>query len=194
MSYQSKHLVTLFKIAPETLRQWTLEFKKYLSPTANPGANKQRFYIVEDVQVLGLVSEQKNAGFTYEEIHASLENGSRIDPPNLTPDEMAEIVGSDEGNQLAIQVSQLQHKLALSQDALNKAEVRLAEMKTLQEEKIRLEVELKSADKYHGAEVSRLQTTIDRLNDQMQQLTGQAGETYAKGFQEGWKLRGNNDD
>lgn len=190
MSYQTKHLVALFKIAPETLRQWTIEFKEYMSPAANPGANKQRFYTVEDVQVLGIISDQKKAGFTYDEIHAALKAGARIEEPILTPEELEEIVGSDEDSQLAIQVSQLQHNLALAQEALKKAEIRLAEMKNLQEEKIRLETELKSAEKYHAAEVTRLQETIDRLNQQIQLFSGQSGEQYAKGFQEGWRQRG----
>ena len=193
MSYLSKHLATLFKIAPETLRQWTIEFKDYLSPTANPGANKQRTYTVEDTQILSYIAEQKKAGFTFEEIHVALQNGQRAEAPNLSPEELEEIVGTSEDTQLAIRVSHLQHDLAIAQDALKKAEIRLTEMRQIQEDKIRLEAELAMAQKYHSAEVSRLQETIDRLSQQLQQLTGQAGESFAKGFQQGWSQRGDSE-
>lgn len=193
MSYQTKHLVTLYRIAPETLRQWTIEFAEYLSGSANPGANKQRFYTAEDLTVLTLVSEQKNIGLSYDEIHASLKNGNRADPPQLEPEDLEKIVGTNEDTQLAIQVSHLQHNLALAQEALKQAEVRLSEMRGLQEEKIRLEAELKMSDKYHQAEVQRLIDRIEQMQTQLQDLNRQAGEGYAKGFQEGWSQRGSTD-
>ena len=190
MSYQSKHLVALYKIAPETLRQWTLEFQEYLSPTANPGANKQRFYTVSDLEILSLVSEQKRAGFTYEEIHLSLKSGQRGVAPDLEPHELEEIVGSDEDTQLSIQVHHLQHNLALAQTALKKAEERLQEMQAIQEKANRLEAQLETTEKHHHAEIEGLRLTIKDLTDQIRQIAAGAGEQYAKGFQEGWKQRG----
>lgn len=89
MEYASKDLVARFGITAETLRQWTHEFKRHLSPGANPGGGQHRRFTFEDLEVLTLVAEMRRQKHSWEDIHASLDAGERgvpsIDPAALIP-------------------------------------------------------------------------------------------------------------
>lgn len=89
MEYYSKDLSRRFNITNETLRQWTLEFKRHLSPGANPGDGQHRRFTFDDLEVLTLVHEMRQKKLPYEDIHASLDVGERgvpsVDPAALVP-------------------------------------------------------------------------------------------------------------
>jgi DNA-binding transcriptional MerR regulator len=89
MTYFSKDLSRRFNITNETLRLWTIEFRRHLSPGALPGDGRHRHFTFEDLEVLTLVHEMRQQKSSYEEIHASLDAGERgvpsIDPAALVP-------------------------------------------------------------------------------------------------------------
>jgi len=72
----------LFNCTRETIRAWSLEFKTYLTPGANPRSNQKRMFTEKDLRVLALVSELKDAGKLYSDIHEALSSGDRRDPPD----------------------------------------------------------------------------------------------------------------
>lgn len=76
---KTKDLAELFNVAEPTIRAWCGEFEDYLSPDANPGEGRTRYYNDDDVKVLALVAEMKTQGKTFEDIHASLKTGVRGD-------------------------------------------------------------------------------------------------------------------
>lgn len=193
VSYPSKHVLTLYKISAETLRKWTLEFRDYLSPTANPGAHKSRFYTIDDLQVISLISEQKNMGFKFEEIHANLQSGQRGVAPEIEPAELDRIVKSGDASDLALMNAHLRHNLALAQETLQKAEKRLELLQEAQQAKAVAEAQLETLKESHEREVDGLRQSITELNDQLRKMAQDSAQQYSKGFQEGWQLRGNND-
>lgn len=73
-------------IAKETIRQWSIEFAEYLSPSASPSEKgKHRLYNDDDWTVFSLVAEMKDRGVTFEEIHLALKNGQRGELPDGVP-------------------------------------------------------------------------------------------------------------
>jgi len=74
----------LFNCTRETIRAWSLEFKTYLSPGANPRSNQKRLFTAKDLRVLALVAELKDAGKLYSDIHEALSNGDRRNPPDTS--------------------------------------------------------------------------------------------------------------
>lgn len=88
MKYTTQHVSNLFNIVNQTVRNYAAEFSHYLSPSARPGANRQRQFTDDDLAVFALIVEMKNNGAIYEDIHAALANGQRgqIPEPNaITP-------------------------------------------------------------------------------------------------------------
>lgn len=83
MSYSTKHLVSMFSVSHQTIKNYAQEFAAYLSPTATPEKNHARVYTDEDLRVLDLVVTAKKAGRRYEEIHAMLQSGQRGDVPDM---------------------------------------------------------------------------------------------------------------
>jgi DNA-binding transcriptional MerR regulator len=76
-------LAKLFDVSRQTIRQWSSEFKHYLSPRANPGKNRVRAYSEDDLPIFSLVAQMKNIGHTYEDIHVALANGQRGEMPDV---------------------------------------------------------------------------------------------------------------
>lgn len=74
----------LFNCTRETIRAWSIEFKTYLTPGANPRSNQKRIFTEKDLRVLALVSELKDAGKLYSDIHEALGAGQRHDPPDTS--------------------------------------------------------------------------------------------------------------
>ena len=87
--YNVGDLSRRFKVSNETIRQWTLEFKQYLSALASPPPGKHRRYEFSDLEVLTLIADMRANHALYDEIHASLQTGERgvpaIDPVALIP-------------------------------------------------------------------------------------------------------------
>ena len=75
MAYTTNDVKTIFNIAPETVRNWTREFARYLSVTANPETGRTRLFTDEDLKVLDLVNTMRNDNKSYEDIHVALAAG-----------------------------------------------------------------------------------------------------------------------
>jgi DNA-binding transcriptional MerR regulator len=74
----------LFNCTRETIRAWSIEFKTYLTPDANPRANQKRLFTEKDLRVLAKIAELKDAGKLYSDIHEALGRGDRGDPPDTS--------------------------------------------------------------------------------------------------------------
>ena len=112
----SQHYTTttsakLYGVQQQTIRNWVDEFKDYLSPTAQPGRNKQLLFTIEDMKVLGLVSNLRQTKTSYEEIHISLQNGERGPVPDADPMELAEQTDREIITQMGMQISVLRGQL-----------------------------------------------------------------------------------
>jgi DNA-binding transcriptional MerR regulator len=134
--YKSGDLQQLFKVSSETIRQWAIEFEQYLSPGASPGAGKMRLFSVDDLRVFSLVSDLKNMGKTFDEIHAALKSGQRGEIPvndseqsielrsvrqiTLLRERLTQVEG--ERNQLAETVQDLRSKVGRLEGELERAD------------------------------------------------------------------------
>lgn len=188
--YRSKHVSTIFNISHETVRTWSNEFGEYLSPTARPGARKQRLFTKDDMSVFSLVSELKKQGMTFDEIHASLKNGERGELPTIDPSEVQAIVSSDSENRLALEVERMQHGLVEAHKALTVAQKQLKEMDAVKTENTRLKAQLESEEKHYKETRERLEKQISELTKRVEDVSRQSGQEYVKGFVEGIKHSG----
>lgn len=160
MEYTSKELSTRFGITTETLRQWSMEFKRHLSKGANPGDGQHRRFTFADLEVLTLVNEMRQKNMSFEDIHASLDTGERgvpaIDPAALVPLES-------------------QKQIALLHETIERLRVQVADMDAL------LEAEKKRADRAEGAQDSLKQQLADaqeaivQLRIKIDRLEGRGG-------------------
>src|SRR5215218_4213516 len=106
--YTTSSVARLFGVTPATIKNWTLEFAAYLSPTARPEAGKRRVFTEEDLTVFALVNDYRNRGFGYEQAHIALRMGTRgnlpddskpepiLPPQNLLTQLQGEIAGRDQ--------------------------------------------------------------------------------------------------
>lgn len=150
MAYTNQHLCTMFNISHQTGKNWAKEFAQFLSPSANPGDNRQRVYNMDDLRVFSLVHEFRNAGKTYDEIHAALANGSRGDIPQFEFDALSPTGAKN--REIAI----LQTQIIDLQRQLDTARMSSAVDRALRE---KAEKELEAAI----AEIARLNREIGRL-------------------------------
>src|SRR4051794_16913775 len=102
MAYTTRQIAALYSVSIETIRIWTLEFAEYLSPTAQPGRNKNRVYTVSDLEVLALVSELKGQGKIFSDVHLALKAGQRGAAPNLEPQEIQAITYGEREKRLSL--------------------------------------------------------------------------------------------
>jgi DNA-binding transcriptional MerR regulator len=81
MDYSSGDLIQRFNVTNETIRSWASEFRRHLSPGANPvEEGRHRRFTFDDLEVLTLVHEMREKKAHWEEIHASLDAGERAVP------------------------------------------------------------------------------------------------------------------
>ena len=187
MPYRSSHVAKIYDISLETVRVWSEEFAEYLSPTANPGKHKHRLFIADDMAVFALVSDLKNKGFAFAEIHASLKSGQRGEPPAIEPDEVQALVASDHEKVLSFQVEQLEAALVASQQKLKMAEEALTQMREVQDENIRLKTQLEGKEQQLQATKEELQKQVDELSRRLEERSVQTGQEYSKGFLAGFR-------
>ncbi len=194
MPYTTRQVGTLFGVVNETVRNWTIEFGEYLSPTSKPGRNKNRFYTVEDLEVLSLVSELRKQGMNNAEIHVALKSGERGQAPVLEPGELQLIASGGKEKQLSLEIEHLQHSLVKLQSELAEARALAAEAQTLKEENIRLTTTLdqtqKQLEETKTEKDQHIQELQQRLEEKIQQLSKEAGEAYTKGFIEALERQG----
>ena len=188
--YSSTHVATIFHVSTETIRNWSDEFSRYLSFMANPGKGRTRTFSDDDMTVLSLIAEMKGKGSTFEEIHVALGQGQRGDLPDLEVDEVKAIISGDQERRLNLEIEYLKRSL---QDAAARAQDR----DRLNEENIRLKVQLEATHERVEQLLAQLRSTeatqqksnaeaIQRVED----LSRQIGESYAKGFIEALERRG----
>jgi DNA-binding transcriptional MerR regulator len=91
--YQTKDIISRFGVSPQTVRTYADEFRRYMSPTANPTTGQQRNFTDDDLAVFALIVQMKRQGYTYESIHAALAIGQRADPS-----QQAEFMSEAENN------------------------------------------------------------------------------------------------
>lgn len=170
MRYTTQHVCTLYDVSPQTVRNWTEEFSRYLSVLAVPGKGRNRLFTDDDMRVFSLIASSKDNGAVYEEIHASLASGQRGELPELPPDEANALVVSD----------QQQKILMLSQQALamqTERDMALAELRKTQEEMIRLNERLQGRDD----RIQQLDAQLQKLQQRVEELSREIGEAYVKG-------------
>lgn len=115
-----------FDVSDQTIRTWSGEFQEYLSPAAEPGQGKPRFFTEEDLRVFAQVSSMRERNAGYEEIHQSLAAGDRAEPPR--PEEEPEeeqtraIV-----TRLTATVARYEGELVATKEALDHARQKLDE-------------------------------------------------------------------
>lgn len=167
--YTSKHVATLYDVAIETVRVWSQEFARHLSPTANPGKRRQRMFTSEDMKVFDLVAEFKGQGKTFTDIHVALDSGERGGSPETPPDELEALI-----------VSQDERSLVADNERLRQAVVRLQEeiekLRELEKENVRLESKLESEQERANRAEQQLQEILEergKLREQMGELRGE---------------------
>ena len=66
------------KWSDTTIKNWTKEFQRHLSPTANPGRGQTRVFTDDDLLFLNYVAERKRVDRPYDEIHVGLDNDQHL--------------------------------------------------------------------------------------------------------------------
>lgn len=99
MDYSTRAIMAAFGIARETVRNWSREFAQYLSKEATPGKGKHRAFSENDMRVFALVAELKRQGMSHEDIHATLQTGTRGELPEVASVVLAR---SESGRQIAL--------------------------------------------------------------------------------------------
>lgn len=191
--YSSRHTATIFGVALETIRNWADEFQDYLSPTATPGRGKHRMYTFEDLSVFSLVADLKKQGMTYTDIHASLRNGQRGQPPALPPEEIQALVVGDQERRLSLEVEYLQRSLIRAQQELDEARTALKEATQIKEEKIRLETRLDAEQQRiedKERQIQELKGELGSAQRRIEELLRESGQQYAKGLMDALERRG----
>lgn len=171
MAYTTNDLKTLFNVAPETIRNWTREFSRDLSITANPESGRNRLYDEDDLQILDLIHKMRESGSSYEEIHAALDAGQRGSGPGVTPEELRSIVTGETERQLSLEVQMLRRQLAIASE-------RLQEFDVLRERNIRLDAE-KEAEQRRAEELS---TQLKASQEKLEALLREVGRAYHEGY------------
>lgn len=119
MNYSAIQTALLFKVARETIRKWAIEFEPYLSPSARPAAGGIRRFTESDLEVFALVSEMKDQGKVFDDIHAALRAGQRGDIPERTN----ALISSANNSPLAIRIEELEETIADITTRLNQSEL-----------------------------------------------------------------------
>lgn len=77
MYYSTAQTAATFKVTAQTIRRWTEDFRKFLSPGASPEQGRTRLFSDADMEVLALVAVLKAEGKQTEDIVAALAAGER---------------------------------------------------------------------------------------------------------------------
>lgn len=187
--YTSNQAAKIYEVSLQTINSWAGQFREYLSPTANPGGRRKKRFSLDDMKVFSLVADMKNDGGTFEDIHATLKSGQRGDPPAVDPDQVQAIVVNETETRLTLENERLQQMLVQAHDKLAKAEEQLKELDGLRLKAAKLETQLESQAK----ERERLERQVQALTEEIKSLSLQTGQEFAKGFETGWKHRGESD-
>lgn len=171
-SYTAQQIATMYQISDETVRKYAIEFADYLSPTANPGDARMRFFTEDDIRVLSYVVDRKKVGAVFADIHIELRNGQRGDPPALEPEEINALTLDTDRRRLELQVELLTGELQVSRRELER-------LKEIEKQALKNEAKLellqqqlgKTEEKYEH-ERRELQVRINELEREIGRLEG----------------------
>ena len=159
----TSHITALFGISPQTVRNWSEEFARYLSALAAPGRGRNRQFSEDDMRVFSLVAALKKSGATNEDIHLALASGQRGDLLDMHPDEVHALVVSDH----AQAVLTLKQRIEVLQVERNEA---LSHLQKARDENNQLHGNLKAiTDQLNAAlaKIDKLNREIGRLESRM---------------------------
>lgn len=159
MEYTSRDVTEFFNITHETVRVWSNEFARHLSPGATPGDGRHRRFTQDDIRVFSLVSELKARRMTFMDIHASLDAGQRGDLPSK--DEVGIVVAEYQQKMMALQ--------ALLQDVRRERDELLEKLRPAEDENIRLRTELQAIR-------TMLEKRVEELTDELKSTREQANQ------------------
>jgi DNA-binding transcriptional MerR regulator len=155
--YTTKHVIDLFAVSHETVKNWSHEFADYLSPSATPPAGTKRVFTDDDLRVLALVSDYKKRGLTYADAHMALKSNQRGEIPSPSSLDRLPAAVQDMIVHFRVDMEKLQAQLEAERANTNKAlgqvellKDQLAEkerqMRELLEENARLKIQTRSND------------------------------------------------
>lgn len=170
MAYTTSDAEVIFKVSPQTIRNWGREFARYLSANANPDEGRTRIFTEEDMQVLDLVSQMKSQGKQYEDIHAALLAGERGKTPGFSSDEVRALVTGEVERRLHLEIQVLKRQLEL-------AERRLADAEQVREDFIRTQALLENSSR----RIDDLMGQLKAAQDELRRLEREAGQAYYRG-------------
>lgn len=161
---RTKELADWLGVSASTIRYWTLgEFKAYLSPTAQGGEGRRRYFSDLDSRIIAYIASMRDEGAPNDDIHASLQRlqaGDWIDLPTMPaapPGEGPVDMMPREAAETAVQTQ----RAAL-----------LREITLLQERVETLEDTLADERQQHSAQVSTLQGELLTARERLGQLSG----------------------
>ncbi|HLA42128.1 MAG TPA: MerR family transcriptional regulator [Aggregatilineales bacterium] len=162
-------IAALFQVSHETVRIWCAEFERHLSPRANPGRHQKRIFTGEDMTILALIAAYKNDGLTFQDIHASLDNGERGEPPPIPDeDDIEGLIPQETGKRLVVKIQQLEEEL---EDAHEENERLKAQLEETQRTSLRHEVR---AEMLHE-QLEKIEVRMQKLLDERAQLEREIG-------------------
>jgi DNA-binding transcriptional MerR regulator len=174
--YSTGEVAARFEVSLETVRTWSKEFARHLSPKATPKPNRHRAFTRDDLTVFALVSELRSQGMRFEDIHANLSAGQRGTLPDELPIIPEQLATQDDFKALIRTLNMLDNQLEVAQ-------AELEELRPYRDKAIRLEASLESAK----AERERLEARIEELTKAIQELSLKAGQQYASGYVDGFR-------
>lgn len=170
MAYTTSDAEVIFKVSPQTIRNWAREFARYLSVNANPDEGRTRIFTEEDMQVLDLVAQMKSQGKQYEDIHAALMAGERGNRPGYSSDEVRALVTGEVERRLHMEIQVLKRQLEIAERKLEAAE-------HTNDENIRMQALLETSNH----RIDDLSTQLKSAQDELRRLEREAGQAYYRG-------------
>lgn len=168
IKYQPRHVQQLFSKSPETIRQWSMDFRAYLSVDANPSSGHRR-YVDDDLTVFSHINIRKAEGASNDMIAAELANGQRATPPR----EPSAIVAADERSEVML----LQSQLESAQETISDLQEQIASATTRAD---RADGAIAYSDSLHRAEIERLERRLSDKEQEIRQLIEQNATLKAK--------------
>jgi DNA-binding transcriptional MerR regulator len=173
--YTTEHLTALYGVSPATIRTWALEFKEFLTPEANPGQGRQRFFSAEDMAVFDLIATYKQDGKLFEDIHAALASGQRGGKPDVTPVDLSTMLDTQSNAALINQNEQLARRITQLMAEMENLKAFERENVALKKEVEMLREQMQKTDT-QGSEIKTLIREIGRLEGQLEELRKQLGQ------------------
>lgn len=133
--YSTKSVTQRFGISHTALKAWCAEFGRWLSPTATPPAGQKRIFQESDLAVFALISDYKQRGLKYSDIHAALQSGERGNLTAPSPIDQLPAAARDLIVRLRDEMDDLRSQLEAERAATNKAVGRADLLRELLEEK-----------------------------------------------------------